>query len=202
MKIHSLLTLLLATVGAARPSPEACAEGMACELQTRAGSFTWDSKTFYVNNKPLQIIGGQIDPQRVPRAYWGQRLQMAKAMGINTIFTYVYWQDIEMLQGQFNFTGNNDIAAWFAEIQAAGLKGILRPGPYVCAERDWGGLPGWLSQLPNMQIRRNSASFLNASESYLAQVGKQVQPYLITNDGPILMVQIDNEYGYVGNDMK
>lgn len=103
-------------------------------------TFTWDSKSFYINGKAYQIIGGQIDPQRVPRAYWAQRIQMAKAMGLNTIFSYLYWHHIEPHQGQFNFTGNNDIAVWYQEIQNAGMKAVLRPGPYICGEREWGGL--------------------------------------------------------------
>ncbi|KAK8115974.1 glycoside hydrolase family 35 protein [Apiospora sp. TS-2023a] len=165
-----------------------------------SGTFSWDKSTFYINGQKHQIIGGQIDPQRVPRAYWGQRLQMAKAMGLNTILSYVYWQDIEKYPGQFDFTDRNDLAAWFQEIQAAGLKAVLRPGPYVCAERDWGGLPGWVSQLSGVKIRSNNAPFLNATSKYMAQVGAQVKPYLVTNGGPILMVQIENEYGYAGND--
>lgn len=136
----------------------------------------------------------------MPRAYWGQRLQMAKAMGLNTILTYLYWQDIEKYPGQFDFTDRNDVAAWFQEIQNAGLKAVLRPGPYVCAERDWGGIPGWVSQLSGVRIRSNNQPFLNATSGYMSQVGAQVKPYLVTNGGPILMVQIDNEYGYAGND--
>lgn len=165
------------------------------------GSFTWDRNNFYLNGAKYQIIGGQIDPQRVPREYWTQRLQMAKSMGLNTIFSYLYWQDIEKYPGQFDFTGMNDVAAWFQAIRDAGLKAVLRPGPYVCAERDWGGLPGWLSQIPGMKIRSNNPAFLNASAAYLAKVGAQLQRHLVTNGGPILLVQVENEYGYVGNDM-
>lgn len=172
------------------------------DLATRAGSgsFSWNQNSFLLNGQSYQISGGQIDPQRVPRAYWPQRLQMAKAMGLNTIFSYLYWQDIEKYPGQFDFTDKNDIAAWFQEVDKAGLKAVLRPGPYVCAERDWGGLPGWLSQVSGMSIRSNNQPFLNASGNYLAKVGAQLQSLLVTNGGPILMVQIENEYGYVGGD--
>ena len=125
---------------------------------------------------------------------------MAKSLGLNTIFSYLYWQDIEEHQGKFDFTGRNDVAAWFQAIQDAGLKAVLRPGPYVCAERDWGGIPGWLSQVPGLKIRSNNQPFLDLAAKYLARVGEQLAPLLITNRGPILMVQIENEYGYVGND--
>lgn len=135
-----------------------------------AGNFTWDKNTFYIDGKSYQIAGGQIDPQRVPRAYWAQRIQMAKAMGLNTIFTYLYWQDIERHQGEFNFSDQNDVAAWFDEVAKAGMKAVLRPGPYVCAERDWGGMPGWLSQISGMAIRANNKPFLDATDAYLVSI--------------------------------
>jgi len=166
-----------------------------------SGTFTYDSKTFYVNGKPFQIIGGQIDPQRVPKEYWAQRIQMAKSMGLNTIFSYLFWHYIEPQQGNFNFTGINDVASFYQAVQDAGMMAVLRPGPYVTAERDWGGLPGWLSQIPNMQTRANNGPFLNATAAYFNAVGKQLRPYLISNGGPIMMAQIENEYGYVGSDM-
>lgn len=169
-------------------------------VQAANGTFSWDKNTFYVDGKPYQIAGGQLDPQRIPRAYWAQRLQMAKSMGLNTIFSYLYWQDIEQHQGQFDFTDMNDVKAWFEEIQKAGLKGVLRPGPYVCAERDLGGMPGWLSQISGMKHRSNNQPFLDATNKYLAKVGAQVQSLLISNGGPILMVQIENEYGWAGSD--
>jgi beta-galactosidase GanA len=166
-----------------------------------SGNFTWDRNNFYLNGAKYQIIGGQIDPQRVPREYWAQRLQMAKSMGLNTIFSYLYWHEIEKYQGHFDFSDRNDVAAWFQTIQDAGLKAVLRPGPYVCAERDWGGLPGWLTQIPDLKIRSNNQPFLTAGANYLNKVGAQLQKFLVTNGGPILLVQIENEYGYVGSDM-
>jgi hypothetical protein len=125
---------------------------------------------------------------------------MAKAMGLNTIFSYLYWHHIEPHQGQFDFMGNNDIAAWYQEIQNAGMKAVLRPGPYICGEREWGGLPGWLTQISGMKIRSNNSPFLTASGNYLAKVGAKLQGALESTGGPILMVQIENEYGYVGSD--
>lgn len=126
---------------------------------------------------------------------------MAKSMGLNTIFSYLYWHEIEQYSGKFDFSGQNDVAAWYQAIQDAGLKAVLRPGPYVCAERDWGGLPGWLTQISGLKIRSNNQPFLTASANYLNKVGAQLQKYLVTNGGPILLVQIENEYGIVGNDM-
>jgi beta-galactosidase GanA len=125
---------------------------------------------------------------------------MAKSMGLNTIFSYLYWHEVEKYRGNFTFTGQTDLAKWFQTVKDAGMYAVLRPGPHVTAERDWGGNPGWLSQIPNMKIRTNSQSYLDATGSYLAAVGKVVQPYLINQGGPILMVQVENEYGYAGND--
>ncbi|KAG7291274.1 hypothetical protein NEMBOFW57_001286 [Staphylotrichum longicolle] len=150
------------------------------------GNFTWDRNNFYLNGAKYQIIGGQIDPQRVPREYWAQRLQMAKSMGLNTIFSYLYWHEIESTRDSLTSVTETT---------------VLRPGPYVCAERDWGGLPGWLSQISGLKIRSNNQPFLTASANYLSKVGTQLQKHLVTNGGPILLVQIENEYGYVGNDM-
>jgi len=142
MKVFKVLSLI-AAVRAAAATPITDFSDLSDAAQANS-TFSWDKNTFYIDGKPYSIIGGQIDPQRVPRAYWPQRLQMAKSMGLNTILSYVYWQDIEQHPGQFDFTDNNDIAAWFQEVQTAGMKAVLRPGPYVCAERDWGGMPGWL----------------------------------------------------------
>jgi hypothetical protein len=164
------------------------------------GTFSYDSKNFYVDGKAFQIIGGQIDPQRVPKEYWAQRIQMAKSMGLNTIFSYLFWHYIEPTPGNFNFTSINDLATFYQTVQEAGMMAVLRPGPYVTAERDWGGLPGWLSQIPNMKTRSNNAPFLTRTAMYLTAVGEQIRPYLVSNGGPIMMAQIENEYGYVGSD--
>jgi hypothetical protein len=141
-----------------------------------------------------------MDPQRVPREYWADRLQKAKSLGLNTIFSYIYWNELEPVQGQWNFTGINDIAAWYREVQKAGLYAVLRPGPYVCGERDWGGFPAWLSQIPGMKVRANNEPFLAAAEQYIKAISGQLKSAQITNGGPLLMVQVENEYGQYGSD--
>ncbi|OAQ62479.1 beta-calactosidase [Pochonia chlamydosporia 170] len=166
------------------------------------GNFTYNDKEFLLNGKPFQIIGGQIDPQRVPRAYWADRLQKAKGMGLNTIFSYVFWDMLEPVQGHWDFTGANNISAWYGEIHKAGLKAVLRPGPYVCAEHEWGGFPAWLSQVPGMRVRANNRPFLNASTSYIQRLAEQLKTAQITQGGPILMVQVENEYGSYEGDHK
>ncbi|KAH8691660.1 putative beta-calactosidase [Talaromyces proteolyticus] len=163
-------------------------------------SFTYNAESFLLNGEPYQIIGGQMDPQRVPRTYWRQRLQMARAMGLNTIFSYVFWNRLEPEPGQWNFSGQNDIAEYFRLAQEEDLHVVLRPGPYICGEHDWGGFPAWLSQVPNMAVRQNNPPFLNASKSYITRLAQELKPMQITYGGPILMVQLENEYGSFGSD--
>ena len=164
------------------------------------GPFTYDNNSFYLHGAPLQIMGGQMDPQRVPPQYWGQRLRMARAMGLNTIFSNVFWDRIERQPGEWDFSGENDVATYFRMAQAEGLHVVLRPGPYVCAEHEWGGFPAWLSLVPGMVVRQNNGPFLNASRRYLEQLGQQVRPLQVTHGGPILMAQLENEYGSFGAD--
>lgn len=164
------------------------------------GTFSYNRTSFLLNDKPYQIIGGQMDPQRIPREYWAERLQMAKAMGLNTIFSYLFWNDLEPTPGNFNFEDRNDVARFFRIAQKQGLKIVLRPGPYICGEHEWGGFPAWLTQVPGMAVRQNNQPFLDASKQYLDRIGKELGPLEITKGGPIIMVQLENEYGSFGSD--
>ena len=178
------------------------AGALALSLSTVAlsSNFTYNSNSFLLDGKPFQIIGGQMDPQRIPRAYWRQRLQMARAMGLNTVFSYVFWNDVEPQPDQFNFEDRNDIAEYFRIAQEEDLYVVLRPGPYVCGEHSWGGFPAWLSQIPGMNVRANNGPFLDRSKIFLDQLGHQLKGLLITEGGPILMAQVENEYGFSGRD--
>ncbi|KAJ5808284.1 beta-calactosidase [Penicillium riverlandense] len=173
--------------------------GILAEVQ--GTNFTYDQQHFYLDGSPLQIIGGQFDPQRIPRGFWKDRLAMAKAMGLNTVFSYIFWHDLEPQPGEWDFTGNNDISAWYEAVQNAGLYAVIRPGPYVCGETEWGGYPGWLNNIKNMSVRTNNPQFLAASKTYLEQLGPHVQKYQVSEGGPILMVQVENEYGWFGSDL-
>lgn len=164
------------------------------------GNFTYDRHNFLLNGAPMKLIGGQMDPQRIPPQYWTQRLQMAKAMGLNTIFSYIFWNNIEPTEGNWNFEGRNDIARFMRLAQQEGLYVVLRPGPYICGEHEWGGFPSWLSQTPGMAVRQNNKPFLDASQKYLEQLGKHLTRTHISKGGPILMTQLENEYGSFGKD--
>ncbi|KAI1344158.1 putative beta-calactosidase [Xylariaceae sp. FL0016] len=172
----------------------------ALSIRNSSAPFRYDNTTFYLHDEPFQIIGGQMDPQRVPRPYWSDRLSKARAMGLNTVFSYVYWNDLEVHPGEWNFEGINDIATWFALAQEANLTAVLRPGPFVAGEHEWGGLPAWLQEIPNMQIRSYNEPFLEAASSYFDRLGEELSSLQVTNGGPILMVQVENEYGSYGSD--
>jgi beta-galactosidase len=155
---------------------------------------------FLLDGRPLQILAGEMHYPRVPRAYWRHRMRMARAMGLNAITTYVFWNLHEPRPGVFDFSGNNDVAAFIRTAQEEGLHVILRPGPYVCAEWDFGGLPWWLLADTTLVVRGRDPHFLAAAGRYLDRLGRELAPLLATRGGPIIAVQVENEYGSFSND--
>lgn len=150
---------------------------------------------FELNGKPFVIRSGEMHYPRVPREYWRDRFRKAKAMGLNTICTYVFWNLHEPTPGHFDFKGNLDLATYLKIAKEEGLYIILRPGPYICTELDFGGLPAWLLKDPKMKVRSRDPKFLKAAGRYFDQVGAVVKPFLIENGGNVLMTQVENEYG-------
>lgn len=163
-------------------------------------AFATAGDQFTRDGKPYQVISGAIHFQRIPRAYWKDRLLKARALGLNTVETYVFWNLVEPRPGEFDFSGDNDVAAFVREAAAVGLNVILRPGPYVCAEWEAGGYPAWLFADPTLRVRSQDPRFLSASKRYLDAVAQQVAPLLNGHGGPIVAVQVENEYGSYGND--
>jgi hypothetical protein len=169
-------------------------------LSAKPESFTYNRTSFLLNGKPFQIIGGQMDPQRIPPEYWRDRLSKARAMGLNTIFSYVFWNLLEPVQGTWmSSEPANDIATFFRIAQQEGLHIVLRPGPYICGERDWGGFPSWLANVPGMVVRTYNIPFLNASKRYIQRLADDLRTLQVNNGGPLLMVQVENEYGSFGD---
>ncbi len=168
--------------------------------KTPAHSFTAARGEFLLDGKPFQVISGEMHYARVPRAYWRDRLRMAKAMGLNSITAYVFWNWHEPEPGVYDFSGNRDVAEFVREAQQEGLYVILRPGPYSCAEWDFGGFPAWLLKDPNMVVRSRDPKFLAAARTWLLRLGKELAPLQIGNGGPIIAVQVENEYGSYGDD--
>ncbi|MEI6411939.1 MAG: beta-galactosidase family protein [Bacteroidota bacterium] len=163
-------------------------------------SFSYDTSGFYLNGKPFQVWSGEMHFQRIPRLYWRDRLLKAKALGLNTVATYVFWNALEPKMGQWNFQEQNDLAAFIREAKSLGLYVILRPGPYACAEWDFGGLPSWLLAKPGIKVRCSDPDYLRPALNYIDHIAEIVQPYLISKGGNVIMVQVENEYGSFGND--
>jgi beta-galactosidase len=157
---------------------------------------------FMLDGKPFEIISGEMHYARIPRAYWRDRLEKARAMGLNTISTYVFWNLHEPRPGAYDFGGQLDVAEFIREAQQEGLYVILRPGPYVCSEWDLGGLPAWLLADPKMELRGNNENFLKPAARWLARLGQELAPLEIARGGPIIAVQVENEYGSFGGDAR
>lgn len=163
--------------------------------------FSLGKDAFLLDGKPFQFISGEVHPARIPVEYWRHRIQMAKAMGCNTIAAYVFWNYHESVPGQFDFkTENRNIAEFIRICQQEGMWVMLRPGPYVCAEWDFGGLPAYLLKNPDIKIRCMDPRYLSAAKRYIARLARELRSLQCTKGGPILMVQIENEYGSFGND--
>ena len=168
--------------------------------QNNKQAFTIGDSSFLLNGKPYIIRCGEMHYARIPKEYWRHRLQMIKAMGLNTVCAYLFWNFTEKQPGVFDWSGQANVAEFCKIAQQEGLYVILRPGPYSCAEWDFGGLPWWLLKDKNMAIRTQYKPYLDACRRYLLEVGKQLVPMQITNGGNILMVQVENEYGSYGKD--
>ena len=156
--------------------------------------------TFYLNGEPFQIISGAIHYFRIVPEYWKDRLEKLKAMGCNTVETYIPWNMHEPKKGHFHFDGMLDIEKFIQTAQDLGLYVILRPSPYICAEWEFGGLPAWLLAEDGMKLRVNYAPFLRHVYEYYNVLLKKIVAYQINFGGPVILMQIENEYGYYAND--
>lgn len=173
----------------------------AVNSQDAKHTFAFGADEFLLDGKPFQIISGEVHPARIPEEYWRHRIQMAKAMGCNTISAYLFWNHHEAREGIYDFrTGNRDITRFIATAAEEGMWVIIRPGPYVCAEWEFGGLPPYLLRHPEIKVRCMDPLYMKAVERYISRLADELRPHLITNGGPLLMIQIENEYGSYGND--
>ena len=162
--------------------------------------FEIGDSSFLLEGKPFLIRTGEMHFTRVPREYWHHRLQLMKAMGMNAVCAYLFWNFHEFEKGEFNWSGQADAAEFCRMAKKEGLWVILRPGPYVCAEWDGGGLPWWLLKNPDIKLRSRDSIFMEATRRWFREVGKQLAPLEARNGGPILMTQVENEYGSYGDD--
>jgi beta-galactosidase len=178
----------------------ALALAFAAPIAAASHKFEISQNDFLLDGKKLVIVSGEMHYPRVPRVYWRDRMRKMRAMGLNTLTTYVFWNAHEATRGRFDFSGELDVAEYVRTAQEEGLWVIVRPGPYVCAEWDMGGLPSWLLRDPEVRLRQNEPKFLAAASAYMAEVGKRLAPLMVSRGGPILMVQVENEYGSFGSD--
>jgi beta-galactosidase len=167
---------------------------------TKPGTFTTGDKTFLLNGQPFVVKAAEVHYPRIPRPYWEHRIQMCKALGMNTLCLYVFWNIHEQREGEFDFTGNNDVAEFCRLAQKNGMYVIVRPGPYVCAEWEMGGLPWWLLKKKDIKLRERDPYFMERVKIFEEKVGEQLKPLTIQNGGPIIMIQVENEYGSYGED--
>jgi beta-galactosidase len=168
----------------------------------RAGhTFSLGPNDFLLDGQPFQVVSCEMHPARIPAEYWRHRIRMAKSMGCNTIAAYVFWNYQEPAEGVFDFeTGRRNVSRFVKTAQEEGLWVLLRPGPYVCAEWDLGGIPSYLLRYPDIKVRCLDPRYMAAAERYIDRLAQVVKPLLVTRGGPILLVQIENEYGSYGND--
>ncbi len=171
--------------------------------QKSTTTFELGAQDFLLNGKPFQVMSGEMHPARIPAEYWRHRIQMAKAMGLNTIAAYVFWNYHESEEGKFDFkTGNHDLAKFLKICQEEHMWVILRAGPYCCGEWDFGGIPPYLLKYPDLKVRCMDPRYISAVGRYLGKLASVVAPLQVTHGGPILLVQLENEYGSYGNDRK
>ena len=189
---HIFKTICLATMLATASAPIQAAEA--------THDFVVGKGSFMLDGKPFVVKAAEVHYPRIPRPYWEHRIKMCKALGMNTLCLYVFWNIHEQREGEYDFTGQNDVAEFCRLAQKNGMYVIVRPGPYVCAEWEMGGLPWWLLKKKDIKLRERDPYFMERVRLFEKEVGKQLGSLTIENGGPIIMVQVENEYGSYGID--
>ncbi|WP_413452844.1 beta-galactosidase family protein [Georgenia phoenicis] len=163
-------------------------------------SFEIGQEHFVLDGREHQIISGAMHYFRIHPDQWEGRIATAKAMGLNTIETYVAWNFHSAQRGEFRLDGQRDLTRFLRLVQDAGMHAIVRPGPYICAEWDNGGIPAWLLADPDVQMRRDEPRYLAAVQEYMDALLPVIAPLQVHRGGPVLMIQVENEYGAYGED--
>jgi beta-galactosidase len=161
----------------------------------RPHQFAARDHQFFIDGQPTMLVAGEMHFGRVLPQDWETRLQQARAMGLNTVSFYLFWNQVETREGKFNFTGMTDVRRVLKLCQKNGLWAILRPGPYCCAEIEYGGVPWWTLKYPDVKVRTTDPQWLAWCREYIAAVHQQVGDLQVSRGGPLLMVQVENEYG-------
>ncbi|CAF1158272.1 unnamed protein product [Adineta ricciae] len=162
-------------------------------------SVSYDHRAVTINGNRTLLIAGAIHYPRSTPGMWPYIMSMAKQNGLNTVQTYVFWNIHEQQRGTYDFSGRANLSGFLQEAASAGLFVNLRIGPYVCAEWDYGALPAWLNNIPNIKFRSNNEPWKNEMKRFVSDIISYVEPFLAKNGGPIILAQIENEYN--GDDM-
>ena len=161
---------------------------------------TTNATDYLLNGEPLQIISGSMTYFRMVPEHWADRLEKLAALGANAVEVYTPWNLHEPRPGEFDFSGRCDLVRFIELAADQGLDVLLRPGPYICGEWEFGGLPWWLLKEPGIALRSRDPRFLERVDAWWEELLPRITPYLSTRGGPITAVQIENEYGYFGDD--
>ena len=198
MKQTSKIFLSLALMSSLSGGAFAALPSGMAPMADSKNTFTTGDKTFLLNGKPFVVKAAEIHYPRIPRQYWEHRIKMCKALGMNTICIYIFWNIHEQREGVFDFKGQNDVAEFCRLAKKNGMYVIVRPGPYVCAEWEMGGLPWWLLKKKDIRLREQDPYFMSCVDRFEKHVAEQLAPLTIQRGGPIIMVQVENEYGSYG----
>ena len=181
--LHSIALIFITLLSLGTASPD----------DGKTHSFVLKNGQFNIDRQPIEIIAGEMHPSRIPSEFWEDRIKKAKAMGLNAISLYFFWNQLEPTEGHFDFTGSNDVRRCVQLCRDNGLWVILRPGPYVCAETEFGGYPAWLLKHHDIKVRTDDPKFMAYCRQYMKALHEQLGDLQVTHGGPILMVQIENE---------
>lgn len=166
----------------------------------KVNTFSYADGHFLLNDKPFIVKAAELHYARIPREYWDHRVKMCKSLGMNTICAYVFWNYHEPKEGVYDFSGNHDLAAFMEVCKKNGMWVIVRPGPYVCAEWEMGGLPWWLLKNRDINLRTLDKKFFEPAVRFEKKIAEVLAPYRLENGGNIIMVQVENEYGSYAKD--
>lgn len=201
-----LIAVLIGLQVSAGYNPTSAADGNEIGSKTSldetaaTSRFTAANGMFTLDGAPFVVKAAELHYPRIPKEYWQHRIQLCKALGMNTICLYVFWNSHEQEMDKFDFTGQNNLREFVQLCAANDFKVILRPGPYVCAEWEMGGLPWWLLKKKDVRLRESDPFFLERVNIFQKKVAEQVADLTIDNGGPIIMIQVENEYGSYGKD--